>query len=156
MSENQGNTNPQYQQQNQGGPYYYYPTTSPAYYPMYQARTFPPSQQQQQMAQQQQQPPEIPGMLPLQQSYIENILRLNRGKLATFYLTFEGNPDWTAKTFTGIIEAAGRDHIILSEPETGRRVLLLMIYLDYVVFNEEINYEYPFGQQQQMANFPPR
>ncbi|WP_087973674.1 spore coat protein GerQ [Oceanobacillus rekensis] len=161
MSENQGNINPQYQQQSQGGPYYYYPTTSPAYYPMYQPRQFPVPQQQQQgqlQAQQaQQQTSDIPGMLPLQQSYIENILRLNRGKLATFYLTFENNPEWSAKTFTGVIEAAGRDHIILSEPETGRRVLLLMIYLDYVIFNEEINYEYPYGQQQQqMATFQPR
>lgn len=92
------------------------------------------------------------GMLPMQQSYIENILRLNRGKLGTFHLTFEGN---NQRTFTGIIEAAGRDHIILSEEGTGRRVLLLMVYLDYVTFNEEINYEYPFGDGQ-AANYQPR
>ncbi|MGJ9458239.1 spore coat protein GerQ [Oceanobacillus sp. CF4.6] len=153
MSENQGNIHPQYQQPSQGGPYYYYPSAPPAHYPMYNTRQFPQPQPQQQT---QPQPPEIPGMLPLQQSYIENILRLNRGKLATFYLTFENNTQWNAKTFTGIIEAAGRDHIILSEPDTGRRVLLLMIYLDYVIFNEEIEYDYPYGQQQQMADFPPR
>src|SRR4051812_39567805 len=33
--------------------------------------------------------PQIPGMLPVEQSYIENILRLNKGKLATVYATFE-------------------------------------------------------------------
>nr|WP_082883864.1 spore coat protein GerQ [Bacillus sp. SJS] len=87
----------------------------------------------------------IPGMLPLEESYIENILRLNRGKTATVYMTFENNKEWNAMIFKGTIEAAGRDHIILSDPQTGRRFLLLMVYLDYITFDEEINYEYPFG-----------
>ncbi|GGN50387.1 spore coat protein GerQ [Oceanobacillus indicireducens] len=115
------------------------------FYPMYPAvRQMTPPQQQ----------TGNQGMLPLQQSYIENILRLNRGKMATVHMTFEGN---NSRTFTGIIEAAGRDHIILSEEGTGRRVLLLMVYLDYVTFNEEINYDYPFAATgQQLANFPPR
>ena len=85
------------------------------------------------------------GMLPVEQSYIENILRLNRGKLATVYATFENNSQWNAKTWVGIIEAAGRDHLILSDPETGQRLLLPMVYLDYVTFNEEIEYSPDFG-----------
>src|SRR4051794_4271341 len=56
---------------------------------------------------------QVPGMLPAEQSYIENILRLNKGKLATVYATFENNTEWNAKVFTGLIEAAGRDHLIL-------------------------------------------
>lgn len=151
-NENQNNANQSYPSTNQPNPYYYYPPASPAYYPMYQTRTFHPTPNQQTQQTLQSPAENIQGMLPLQQSYIENILRLNRGKLATFYMTFENNAEWNAKIFTGIIEAAGRDHIILSEPETGRRVLLLMIYLDYVVFNEEINY----GSNQQMATFSPR
>ncbi len=92
----------------------------------------------------------FPGMAPQgpafeEESYIENILRLNRGKLATVYMTFENNREWNAKIFKGIVEAAGRDHIVLSDPETGRRYLLLMIYLDYITFDEELNYEYPFA-----------
>ena len=79
-------------------------------------------------------------MLLLEQSYIENILRLNKGKLATFYMSFPDSVDWRDKTFTGIIEAAGRDHIIVSDPKTGRWYLLLMIYLNYVDFDEKINY----------------
>ena len=85
------------------------------------------------------------GMLPVEQSYIENILRLNRGKLATVYATFENNSQWNAKTWKGIIEAAGRDHLILSDPETGQRLLLPMVYLDYVTFSEEIEYSPDFG-----------
>lgn len=53
-----------------------------------------------------------------EESYIENILRLNRGKAATFYMTYENNSEWNAKIFKGIIEAAGRDHIVISDPST--------------------------------------
>lgn len=108
--------------------------------PMYQPRQTPPQNGGNQ------------GMLPMQQSYIENILRLNRGKLGTFYFTFEGN---NQKAFTGIIEAAGRDHLILSNENTEERILLLMVYLDYATFNEEINYDYPFGDEQ-LATYSPR
>ncbi|WP_245741908.1 spore coat protein GerQ [Anaerobacillus arseniciselenatis] len=92
--------------------------------------------------------PQVPveGMLPLEMSYIENILRLNRGKIARVYMTFEGRVnDNRQQLFEGVIEAAGRDHIILSDPQTGQRYLLLMVYLDYVEFDEEIEYDYPFA-----------
>lgn len=80
-----------------------------------------------------------------EQSYIENILRLNRGKLASVYMTFEGAKENNTKLFKGIIEAAGRDHLILSDPQTGSRYLLPLIYLDYVTFDEEIDYTPDFG-----------
>lgn len=82
--------------------------------------------------------------VPTEESYVENILRLNRGKKATFYMTYENNKEWNAKIFTGVIEAAGRDHIIISDPSTGMRFLLLTLNLDYVTFNEPIAYQYPF------------
>jgi spore germination protein Q len=85
----------------------------------------------------------VPGMLPLEQSYVENILRLNKGKIATVYMTFERNSEWKSKIFKGVIEAAGRDHIILSDPTTGTRYILLMVYLDYITFEGEINYVPP-------------
>ncbi|MCT2538260.1 spore coat protein GerQ [Aquibacillus koreensis] len=97
----------------------------------------------------------VPGMLPVEESYIENILRLNKGKIATVYMTFENNERWNAKVFKGVIEAAGRDHIILSDPESGRRYVLLMVYLDYITFDEELNYEYPYGAPG-LAAYPPR
>lgn len=94
-----------------------------------------------------QMPPAGAGTGPLAQaeeSYVENILRLNRGKVGTFYMTYENNREWNAKIFKGVIEAAGRDHIIISDPTTGMRYLLLMLNLDYVTFDGPINYEYPF------------
>jgi spore germination protein Q len=81
-----------------------------------------------------------PGQLPLEQSFIENILRMNLGKVATIYMTFENNPEWNAKIFRGRLEAAGRDHIIVSDPATGRRYLLLMVNLDYITFDEPLKY----------------
>ncbi|MGB2993644.1 MAG: spore coat protein GerQ [Paenisporosarcina sp.] len=103
-------------------------------------------QQPQQMMPQPMTPPQIPaggrpGQPPAgEESYIENILRLNKGKLATVYLTFENNREWNAKVVKGIIEAAGRDHLIVSEPSSGKRYLIPLIYLDYVTFDEEIIY----------------
>ena len=78
-----------------------------------------------------------------EQSYIENILRLNLGKYGTFYMTYEGNKERNARIFQGIIEAAGRDHIIISDPKTGRRIMLLMVNFDYATFDEPLLYQYP-------------
>jgi spore germination protein Q len=90
--------------------------------------------------------PATPGLLPIEQSYIENILRLNLGKIGTFYMTYENNTQWNAKIFKGKLEAAGRDHIIISDPKTGMRFLLLMVNLDYATFDEALQYTYPFQQ----------
>ncbi|HLR72433.1 MAG TPA: spore coat protein GerQ [Pseudogracilibacillus sp.] len=157
MSEKQENNKQQHA--HHPYPHYYYPPASPAFYPGYPYRQFHQQPQQSYQAQQPQQQQgvaqNIPGMLPMQQSYIENILRLNRGKQVTAYMTFESREQ---VTFTGRVEAAGKDHIILSDPKTNRRYLLLMIYLDYVVFNEKINYEYPFSSPNSnyFANYPTR
>jgi spore germination protein Q len=87
----------------------------------------------------------VPGMLPVEESYIENILRLNRGKIGTFYFTYENNTEWNSKIYRGRIEAAGRDHIVLSDPQTGKRYLLLMVNFDYAEFDDRLNYEYPYA-----------
>lgn len=101
---------------------------------------------------QQQLSPDMMGMGPIvgsplqqreEQSYIENILRLNTGKVATVYMNFE-NSQWGSKIFKGYLLAAGRDHIILQDLQTETRYILLMVYLDYVTFEGSIEYEYPF------------
>ena len=82
--------------------------------------------------------------LPLEQSYIENILRLNKGKYGKFYVSFPDSIEWKDKIFTGVVEQAGRDHLIISDPSTGKWYLILMIYLNYVEFEENINYSPDF------------
>ncbi|MDT8861896.1 spore coat protein GerQ [Alkalihalobacillus sp. MEB130] len=115
-----------------------------------QPQPFPGMTPQQFFAQQE-------GMLPLEQSFIENILRLNRGKAATFYMTFENNPEWNARVFRGIVEEAGRDHIVVGDFEDQTHYLLLMVNLDYVEFDEPIEYDYPFGQvAPPLATYSPR
>lgn len=90
--------------------------------------------------------PQVQGMLPLEESYIDNIFQLNKGKLTTVYTNFDGNDEGLSRSFKGIIEAAGRDHLVLSDPQTGMRYLIPMMYFAYATFEEELEYEYPgFG-----------
>jgi spore germination protein Q len=80
----------------------------------------------------------------IEQSYIENILRLNPQKKTTLYATFEGNPEWNAMTFTGTLEAAGRDHVIIEDEATTVRYLVPMVFVNYFTFEGPLNYSYPF------------
>lgn len=77
--------------------------------------------------------------LPMEQSYIENILRLNKGSHAKAYISFPDSVNWKDKIFDGIIEQAGRDHLVMSLTD-GKWILVPMIYLDYVEFDEKIIY----------------
>ena len=78
--------------------------------------------------------------LTSEQSYIENILRLHRGKKAKLHVTVPGSKEWQDRVFEGIIEQSGRDHVIMSNPNTGEWYLVLMIYLDFVTFDEPIKF----------------
>ena len=80
----------------------------------------------------------------MEQSYIENILRLNKGKKVTIYASYADSREWKDRIFKGIIEESGRDHIILSDPTTGKWFLIIMIYVDYIEFDEKINYSKDF------------
>ena len=87
-------------------------------------------------------------MFDEEQSYIENILRLNAGKKAKLHVTVPGSKEWQDRVFEGIIEQSGRDHIIMSNTQTGEWYLVLMIYLDFVTFEEPINYKKQYYLQQ--------
>ena len=87
---------------------------------------------------------EVKVPLVQEQSYIENILRLNKGKMVKAYVSFPDSTEWRNKIFEGRIEQAGRDHLIISNPKNGEWYLILMIYLNYVTFDEKINYGYEF------------
>ena len=76
--------------------------------------------------------------VPVEQSYIENILRLNRGKKVEIYASYPDSDEWKNKIFSGIIEQSGRDHIILSDPKTGDWYLILIIYVNFIKFDERI------------------
>ena len=80
------------------------------------------------------------GNVDNEQSYIENILRQNKGKKAKAYFSFTDANAWRDKVFEGVIEEAGKDHLVMSDPSTGKWELILLIYLNYVEFDEAINY----------------
>ncbi|ARK32816.1 spore coat protein GerQ [Halalkalibacter krulwichiae] len=145
-----GQQQPQMHQQQAGGQMPYQSAQA------YQFSQIPGIGQQQQQMTPQQLFAQQQGMLPLEQSFIENILRLNRGKAATFYMTYENNNQWNAKIFRGIVEEAGRDHIVVGDFEDQKHYLLLMVNLDYVEFDEPIEYDYPFGQAAPLATYSPR
>ena len=81
-------------------------------------------------------------------NYQENIIpignelsmELNKGKKVKAYVSYPDSLDWKDSIYNGIIEEAGRDHFIISNPETGKWYLILMIYLNFVEFEEKINY----------------
>lgn len=72
----------------------------------------------------------------MEESYIENILRLNIGKVVTIYLTYENNREWNAKVVTGTLRAAGRDYLLLRDRESNKDFLFRMINVDYFVFDD--------------------
>lgn len=77
--------------------------------------------------------------IPMEQSYIENILRLNKGARIKAYVSFPDSTIWRDKIFDGVIEQAGRDHLIMSFDD-GRWFLIPAIYINYIEFEEKIIY----------------
>ena len=76
----------------------------------------------------------------LEQSYIENILRNNIGKKVRVHASFADSIEWRDRVFVGTIEHAGRDNLIIYDRENDINYLILMIYVDFVEFDEEITY----------------
>lgn len=84
---------------------------------------------------------EISTNLPMEQSYIENILRLNKGKKAKVFCSFPDSTEWRDRIYDGIIEQAGKDHVVMSSPSLGDWYLIPMIYVNWVEFEEPINFK---------------
>lgn len=143
--------NPANQQQGQ-----MVPQAAPQWRQQVSGQMMPPLQSGQTvMPQPQMMPPQnmyFKGAVPLagrpeEQTYVENILRMNRGKIATVYTTNENNPEWPAKVFNGLVENAARDHVVLSDPQTGQRTIIFMVNIDYITFDEELQYQPSFYRQ---------
>ena len=64
----------------------------------------------------------VPPTQPVEQTYVENILRINVGK-------------------KGTLQQAGRDHFIIVT-DTGKTVMLLLVYLLWAEFDEPLDYQY--------------
>lgn len=82
--------------------------------------------------------PKIP--FTMEQSYIENILRNNAGKKVRVHASFSDSVEWRDRVFVGLIEHAGRDNLVLHDIDNDKHYLILMVYIDFFEFDEEINY----------------
>ena len=71
-------------------------------------------------------------------AYAENILELNVGKEASFYMSYSDSLEWRDKVFSGIIAAAGKDYVVIRDTKTNHNYLLWTVYLNYVEFREDI------------------
>ena len=72
--------------------------------------------------------------------YIDTILNKNKGKNAKIYVTIPTSKEWLDKEFNGIIEETGKDHIIISNPNTGEWNIIPLMYIAYITITEPINY----------------
>ncbi len=79
-----------------------------------------------------------------EQSYIENILRLNRGKPGTFFFTVPGaevaGREGNTVRVRGAVVQAGRDHAVIREFQTNHDFLFPMVYFDFAEFDEPLTY----------------
>lgn len=78
--------------------------------------------------------------MSMEQSYIENILRNNRGKKVRVHASFSDSIEWRDRVFVGIIEHAGRDNLVIYDIDNNKNYLILMIYVDFVEFDDKITY----------------
>lgn len=85
--------------------------------------------------------------MPMEQSYIENILRLNKGRKVKAYVSYPDSSAWQNKIYEGIIEEAGRDHLIIKDNVSGTWYLIRIIYLNYVEFMEPIIYSHAYSEK---------
>lgn len=84
--------------------------------------------------------PEATVFPEFQTSYLENILRANKGKTIKAYFSYADSNQWNDQEYFGTIEEAGIDHLIIRDSNNGSYYLLRMIYMNFIEFMEPINY----------------
>lgn len=90
---------------------------------------------------------DVSSTLPMEQSFIENILRLNKGKKVKAYVSYPDSSAWQNKIYEGVIEEAGKDHLIIRDPLNNNWYLIRIIYLNYVEFMEPIVYSHSYSEK---------
>ena len=85
--------------------------------------------------------------LTMEQSYIENILRLNKGRKVKAYVSYPDSSAWQNKIYEGIIEEAGKDHLIIYDNANNLWYLIRIIYLNYVEFIDPIIYSHSYSEK---------
>ena len=71
------------------------------------------------------------------ESFVNSVLRTAIGKEARFYFSYPDSIKWRDMMYEGKLEVVGEDYIVVREKSTKHLHVLLMLYLEYVVFEEE-------------------
>ena len=71
--------------------------------------------------------------------YAYNILNNNPNQIADFYMSYPDSVQWRDRVFSGKIIHSTREYTLLNNQDTGEWYVLPSIYLNYVIFNEQVN-----------------
>lgn len=90
---------------------------------------------------------DFPNNLNSQNSYQDeqhynphHIFKKNTGKKVKIYATFEESNEWRDRMLSGIIEELSDYYLVISDPVSGNWYLIPTRYINYVEFEEKINY----------------
>lgn len=67
--------------------------------------------------------------------YAEAVINSNIGRKASIHMSFPDSIEWRDKIFNGIIEASGKDYILIKD-EQNKQFLLWNIYINFIEFND--------------------
>ena len=67
----------------------------------------------------------------------KNLINKNKNKKVVVNVFFKENEDYK---ISGIIENSGSDYIIISDPSSGKWNLIPMIYINFITFDEKIDF----------------
>ncbi len=70
---------------------------------------------------------------------VENFMSLNIGKKAKIYMSFPDSIELRDKVFIGTLQAVGLDYILIRDT-SNMPILLQKLYLNYIEFDETVNY----------------
>lgn len=69
-----------------------------------------------------------------EESFINNILRKSINKEATYYFSYPDSIKWRDVVYEGKLLTVGEDYIVVEEKDSKEKHVLLLLYLEWVVF----------------------
>lgn len=73
-------------------------------------------------------------------TYSEDILNKNIGKYVKVYMSFADSIEWRDRVFEGILEAWGKDFMLINDKQNKKWYMVWNIYIDYLEFLEPVTY----------------
>ena len=71
--------------------------------------------------------------------FAEDIMNKNKGKYIKVYMSFTDSKEWCDRIFEGILEAWGRDFILLNDKSNNKHYMVWNLYIDFIEFFDNVN-----------------